>query len=57
MMKSIEMLEIVAGRLGDLRDQVVFLGGAVTPLLVTDPGAAPARFTVDVDVIRNRVSK
>ncbi len=37
--------------LGDLRNEVVFVGGQVGPLLVTDSAAAPARPTVDVDCI------
>ena len=46
----IESVIYVAEKLGDLRDQVVFLGGAVVGLLVTDPGARPPRATKDVDV-------
>jgi predicted nucleotidyltransferase len=41
----------VARRLGDLRREVVFLGGATVELLVTDPGAGAPRATKDVDVI------
>jgi hypothetical protein len=40
-----------AERLGPIRDEVVFVGGAVRGLLVTDPGAAGVRPTDDVDVI------
>ncbi len=32
-------------------EQFVFVGGAVTGLLVTDPAAPEARFTEDVDII------
>ena len=46
-----EMVERVALLLGDLRKRVVFLGGAATGLLLTDPGAPPIRATRDVDVI------
>lgn len=46
-----EMIAFVAERLGELRDQVVFVGGAVTGLLVTNPAARAARFTEDVDII------
>ncbi|MDD5307038.1 MAG: hypothetical protein PHU25_06925 [Deltaproteobacteria bacterium] len=56
-MRNVEMIEIVAHHLGDLRDEVVFLGGAVASLLVTDPGAAAVRFTADVDVIVDVGSK
>ena len=34
-----------------LVDQVAFVGGCVTGLLVSDPAAAPVRPTLDVDVI------
>lgn len=37
--------------LGTLRDQVVFVGGMIRSLLVTDPAADVARETDDVDVI------
>ena len=40
----------VARLLGPLRTGVVFTGGAVVPLLVTDPAAPPARATYDVDL-------
>jgi hypothetical protein len=40
----------VAARLGALRDEMVFLGGAVLPFLITDQGAASARPTDDVDL-------
>ncbi|MRR34881.1 hypothetical protein EG829_09335 [bacterium] len=46
-----EMIRIVAERLGPLRDQVVFLGGAATAFLITDTAAPDVRFTDDVDVI------
>ena len=41
----------MANHLGRLKSQVVFLGGAATGLLLTDPAAAPIRPTKDVDVI------
>jgi KTSC domain len=45
-------LRSVARRLGeDLRDRVVFVGGMIRGLLVTDPAAGPARPTRDVDLI------
>lgn len=46
-----EMLWSAADKLGALRERVVFVGGAVRGLLVTDPGAADARPTDDVDVV------
>ncbi len=48
---SVEMLLRVAARLGDLREQVVFVGGAVVELLITEPGAADPRATADVDAV------
>jgi hypothetical protein len=44
-------LRIVAQRLGDLREDVVFVGGAIRSLLLTDVAAPPARPTDDVDLI------
>lgn len=34
-----------------LLDQIAFVGGCASGLLITDPGAAPVRPTVDVDAI------
>jgi len=48
---NIEMLQIVAAGLGSLVDDVVFLGGCATGLLVTDAASPPPRETKDVDVI------
>lgn len=54
-MKSGESLELAlfqaAAQLGAIRDEVVFVGGAVRGLLVTDTGASGVRPTDDVDVI------
>lgn len=41
----------IAQALGELREQVVFLGGAVAGLLVTDPLAEGVRATRDVDAV------
>jgi hypothetical protein len=41
----------VAGLLRPLLDELVFVGGAVTSLLVTDAGVGPPRTTLDVDAI------
>jgi predicted nucleotidyltransferase len=38
-------------KLGPILNQIAFVGGCVTGLLVTDPAAAPVRATIDVDVI------
>lgn len=44
-------LEIIAEALGDLREQVVFVGGSTAGLLLTDPLAEGVRPTLDVDAI------
>jgi hypothetical protein len=49
--RNIEMLIQVARGLGDLRPEVVFVGGAVVEMFVTDPAAPRPRFTDDVDVV------
>ena len=46
-------LRRIAEALGELRDQVVFVGGAVAGLLVTDPLADSVRATRDVDAVVN----
>lgn len=48
---NLEMVKNVAMRLGDLIENVVFLGGASTALLITDQAASDVRQTKDVDVI------
>ncbi len=48
---NLELLELAAERLRLLLEDIVFVGGCTTGLLVTDPGAAPVRMTHDVDVI------
>ncbi|CAN5561587.1 hypothetical protein BH11ARM2_BH11ARM2_35680 [soil metagenome] len=47
----IELVLYAADKLGELRKQVVFLGGAVVGLLMTDPAALAPRSTRDVDVV------
>jgi len=42
---------VVAAELGDLAAGVVFIGGAITPLLQTDPPFPRARPTSDVDAV------
>jgi len=49
---NIQLLEIVAQRLGaELCTELVFVGGAITGLLITDPAMPSIRPTEDVDVI------
>lgn len=44
-------MEIAVARLGVLAEEMVFLGGCATGLLITDAVAPPIRATKDVDVI------
>ena len=46
-----EYLLVVAGALGDLCDEIVFVGGSVAGLLLTDPIAEGIRATKDVDAV------
>lgn len=46
-------LRRIAEALGELREQVVFVGGSVAGLLVTDPLADSVRATRDVDAVVN----
>jgi hypothetical protein len=48
---SLFLLEQAAAALGDLRNRVVFLGGATIVLWMTDPSARAPRVTYDVDVV------
>ena len=44
-------LEVIARALGDLCEQVVFVGGSTAGLLLTDPLAEGVRHTLDIDAI------
>jgi hypothetical protein len=44
-------VEVAASVLGPVLDDVVFVGGAIVYLWITEPGAPPARATEDVDVV------
>ena len=48
---NLQLLEAAARALEPMLDEVVFVGGCVTGLLITDPAAAGVRPTADVDVI------
>ena len=48
---NIEMLQTVANGLGELKDEVVFVGGAVAELYADDPAASDIRPTKDVDCV------
>lgn len=55
--KNIESLTIIAHRLGNLCNEVTFVGDCVTGLLITDKAAPDVRFTVDVDCIINVITR
>ena len=48
---SVELLELAADALGELVENVVFVGGSTVTLWITDPGAPTVRTTNDVDVV------
>lgn len=48
---AIRLLERVAAQLGQLVEEMVFVGGCATDLLLTDTAAPPVRATQDVDVL------
>jgi predicted nucleotidyltransferase len=48
---NVPKVELVAQALGDLCEQLVFVGGCAVDLLLTDAGVAPARVTYDVDLV------
>ncbi len=48
---NLQQLLVAAEKLQPLLHQIACVGGCVTGLLVTDPGAAPIRATLDVDAI------
>jgi predicted nucleotidyltransferase len=50
-LEAVEWVRKVAERLGDMADEVVFLGGATAGLLITTPRTAAVRPTKDVDII------
>ena len=48
---NLEIIEIAAHALGPLCNELVFLGGCATALLITDSAAPPVRVTRDVDAL------
>lgn len=48
---NIQILEVAAEQLRTLTEEMVFVGGCATGLLLTDPAASPVRATIDVDVL------
>ncbi len=54
---NFESLALVAHRLEELCNEVTFVGGCITGLLITDKAAPDVRFTVDVDCIINVITQ
>jgi hypothetical protein len=54
---NLESLTLIAYRLGELCEEVTFVGGCVTGLLITDKASPDVRFTIDVDCIVNVITK
>ena len=48
---NLAQVELIAKALGPLRERLVLVGGCAVGLLLTDPAAAPARATFDVDLL------
>lgn len=48
---NILMLQTVAKGLGELKDEMVFVGGAVAELYADNPTASEIRPTIDVDCV------
>ena len=48
---NITMLQTVANGLGELKEEMVFVGGAVAELYADDPAASDIRPTLDVDCV------
>lgn len=45
------MLAVVANGLGEMINEVVFVGGSVAELYANDPAASDIRSTLDVDCV------
>jgi predicted nucleotidyltransferase len=54
---NVQQLQLVARALGVLREKLVFVGGCVTGILITDTARPPVRATQDVDLIAEIASK
>ncbi len=53
---NIELLSAMAKSLGEIVNEIVFLGGCTVELHLTDPGISPVRVTRDVDGIIEAIS-
>lgn len=47
---NLQLIEKVALGLGEINDEVVYVGGAIISLYITDEGAEPPRPTKDIDI-------
>ena len=56
MSRNIEKVQIIAEALGDLKDQVIFVGGSITELYADNPELSDIRPTIDVDCVVDLVS-
>ncbi|MCK5170344.1 MAG: hypothetical protein KAQ75_10730, partial [Bacteroidales bacterium] len=54
---NIDMLQTVANGLGNLKNEIVFVGGAVAELYASNPAASDIRPTFDVDCVIELSSK
>ena len=54
---NIIMLQTVANGLGELKDEMVFVGGAVAELYADNPAASEIRPTIDIDCVIEISSK
>ena len=48
---NLEIMQLAVEQLGELVNEMVFLGGCATGLLITDPAAPSIRVTRDVDLL------
>lgn len=55
-LSNLAMLELIARKLGKLKDKFVFLGGCTTALFITDSASPDVRHTHDVDCIVDVIS-
>lgn len=56
MSSNIEKVQIIAQALGELKDQVVFVGGSITELYADNPELSDIRPTIDVDCVVDLIS-
>ena len=54
---NLDLLMLAVDLLGELSDEMIFVGGCATGLLITDSAAPPIRVTRDVDAIVQVVSR